>query len=640
MAKRRTRAVPKPQGRRGRALLYLRVSTRGQVDTDYDPEGISIPAQRQAGQRKATELDADVVDEYVEPGRSATEVDHRPAFQEMVARVKAQRDADYIIVYNFNRIFRNSIDAAITKQDLAEHGVRVVSTVIDLGVTPEAAMVESIMHAVDQYYSDASGADIAYKMGQKAKSGGTITRAPLGYGNVIVHLDGKKIRDVEPDPKRAPLITQAFELYATGHHNARQVLDTVTAAGLRTRATKRSAEKPLSLNRLYQILSDPYYAGVIEYQGEEFPGRHQPLISRELFDRVQEVLTQHGGGGTRQRKHHHYLKGLVWCDDCRQRFVIMPGRGNGGTYWYFVCVGRVRGTCDQPYIPAAELEKKVASHYATVRISHELQAELRQYLAEAELTEANSLTALRRHLKQRLSELDVAEDRHLDLLGSADMPEDKIRDRLRAITAERKRIKEQLADAGSKLALARRFITVALDLLSDPQAFYEQADGPLRQSMNQVVFTRLWVSQGEIEHHDLTATVEPLIQADQARQQQASAGAAPPHPRGPRLTAGANPLNHKSAAAAATTLKVQGSNNLVLVGDTGIEPVTSSVSGKRSPAELIARDPAEVETGFEPVYTALQAVASPLGHSTEVAAPLAASERTTGLEPATLTLAR
>ena len=78
------------------------------------------------------------------------------------------------------------------------------------------------------------------------------------------------------------------------------------------------------------------------------------------------------------------------------------------------------------------------------------------------------------------------------------------------------------------------------------------------------------------------------------------------------------------------------------VDDTGIEPVTPSVSRKCSPTELIVLGTAvllEVETGFEPVYTALQAVASPLGHSTVVRL-FNLSERTTGLEPATLTLAR
>src|SRR4051794_14252451 len=73
-----------------------------------------------------------------------------------------------------------------------------------------------------------------------------------------------------------------------------------------------------------------------------------------------------------------------------------------------------------------------------------------------------------------------------------------------------------------------------------------------------------------------------------------------------------------------------------LVGDTGIEPVTSSVSRKRAPAAPIALGTtAEVETGFEPVYTALQAVASPLGHSTEPAPHVTCrglSERTTGFE--------
>ncbi len=80
---------------------------------------------------------------------------------------------------------------------------------------------------------------------------------------------------------------------------------------------------------------------------------------------------------------------------------------------------------------------------------------------------------------------------------------------------------------------------------------------------------------------------------------------------------------------------------LVVVRDTRIELVTSSVSGKRSPTELIARDMklvVEVATGIEPVCTALQAVASPLGHATLCELPRA--ERMTGFEPATLTLAR
>lgn len=152
-----------------RAVLYLRVSTPSQVNTDYNPEVISIPAQREAGERKAGELKATVVNEFVEPGRTATSIDKRPVFQEMIAWVKAQGDIDYIIVYHFNRIFRNSIDAAITKRELGKLGVRVVSTVLDMGETPESQMVETIIHAVDQYQSQASGADIAYKIGPESQ---------------------------------------------------------------------------------------------------------------------------------------------------------------------------------------------------------------------------------------------------------------------------------------------------------------------------------------------------------------------------------------------------------------------------------------------------------------------------------------
>ena len=142
---------------RKRAVLYLRVSTLGQVQTDYDPEGNSIPAQRVAGQKKATSLNADVVNEFVEPGKSATSIDRRPRFRDMIAWVKAQGNIDYIIVYHFNRVFRDSVDAGVVKRDLKKYGTRVVSTVLDMGEGPEASLVETIIHAVDQLPADLVG---------------------------------------------------------------------------------------------------------------------------------------------------------------------------------------------------------------------------------------------------------------------------------------------------------------------------------------------------------------------------------------------------------------------------------------------------------------------------------------------------
>ena len=74
-----------PTARPARAVLYLRVSTAKQAKTDLDPEGLSLPAQRESCIRKAEELGAEVVDEYVDRGESAKTVD-RPQFRKMVSR--------------------------------------------------------------------------------------------------------------------------------------------------------------------------------------------------------------------------------------------------------------------------------------------------------------------------------------------------------------------------------------------------------------------------------------------------------------------------------------------------------------------------------------------------------------------------
>src|ERR1700678_3732275 len=84
-----------------RSIRYLRVSSKKQMDTDFevDPEGNSIDTQRKVTSAKERDLGMVNVGEYVEPGNSAQTIDKRPVFREMIARIAAERDVDYVIIY-------------------------------------------------------------------------------------------------------------------------------------------------------------------------------------------------------------------------------------------------------------------------------------------------------------------------------------------------------------------------------------------------------------------------------------------------------------------------------------------------------------------------------------------------------------
>jgi site-specific DNA recombinase len=186
------------------AVLYLRVSTTSQVHTDYDPEGISIPAQRVACERKAEQMGVTVVGEYVEPGRSATTITKRPVFQEMLARLKADRDVDYVVVYNLSRLNRNRVDDAQVLMLMRSFKVTLISAQENIDETPAGQLMHGILAVFNEYRSNSDGAHIRYKMGQKAKNGGTLGRTKFGYLNVRDMIDGHEIRTVAVDPERGP----------------------------------------------------------------------------------------------------------------------------------------------------------------------------------------------------------------------------------------------------------------------------------------------------------------------------------------------------------------------------------------------------------------------------------------------------
>ncbi len=559
-----------PEDRKAkRAVLYLRVSTPSQVKTDYNPEGISLPAQREACELKAASLGAEILQEFVEPGRSATSIENRPVFQEMMAWIKSHKDIDYIIVYQFNRIFRNSIDAAITKRDLTKYGTRVVPTIMDLGEGPESDMVEIIMHAVGEYQSKANGADIAYKMAAKARSGGTLGRAPLGYLNARDLSEGRNSGIVILDPERAPLIKAAFKLYASGEYSLESLVDELTRRGLRTKPA-RFPSGPVSTSKLAELLRDPYYIGYVTYDGELIAGRHERLISDELFEQTQAILDERGGAGQRQRRHHHYLKGSLWCGQChdagvQSRMIMQWANGNGGRYCYFFCRRKQQHLCDSRYVESDAIEDAVVDFYGTLRFPPDIAETMRKLMDETLEEEEKASKLLHQQLTAQLLRLDRQEENLLDLVANGDQSSAKVKQRLNGIQRERSKIAQQLDQTGERLAVGAALIENALTLLHDPQGLYEQMAPEQRRLMNQAIYERLYVLDDTISDAAFNPPFDELLEARDA-------ASSIKHQKG--SPAGTGDPSEVHTGPLATALLDRGSNKRVMVGAEGLEPPT------------------------------------------------------------------
>jgi site-specific DNA recombinase len=509
-----------PQAGLKRAVIYLRVSTPSQVNTDYNPEGISLPAQRERCELKCSQLGAEVVREFVEPGRTATSIDKRPVFQEMLAWLKHHRDIDFIVVYHFNSLLRNSIDSALTKRDLNKLGTRVVSTIVDLGEGPESAMVETILSAVDEYQSAANGADISYKMGAKARSGGTLGRARLGYVNARDTSEGRNIGIVVFDEERAPLVKTAFQLYSTGDWSIESLQHELCQRGLRSRPGRFPAG-PVSTSKLAALLHDPYYIGYVTYKGELIKGRHEALIDQTLFDSVQRILEQRGGRGERQRRHHHYLKGMLWCGRCHNegveaRMLMQWTQGNGGRYLYFFCSRRQHQGCDSRYLEGDAVEAAVESVYPALRFDAGLAERVRSAMREALAEREQTTVLLGRQLKKELARLDKQEENLIELAAEGGLAVTKVRNRLAAIQMQRDQVAERVDGQEEQLEVGMRLIEGALKLLDEPGGLYRSLAPDQRRLMNLAIFEKLYVFAGTAADAVLRQPFADLLGAQEA----------------------------------------------------------------------------------------------------------------------------
>ena len=369
------------------AVLYARVSSREQ-----EQEGFSIPAQLKLLRQYAADMGLKLLEEYVDTETAKST--GRRGFAQMVALLKDRPDCRIILVEKTDRLYRNLKDYTT----LEELGLEIHLVKENVILSPESRSTEKFVHGIKvlvaKNFSDNLSEEVRKGLQEKADQGHWPSVAPVGYAN------NRNSHRIEPDPERAPAIRRLFERFAQGDISVKQAAATAFSDGL----THPRSGRRLVKSEIHRMLHNPIYYGAFRWKGKLYHGRHEPLISKALFNAVHVVFAS--ANRPRYSKHRHAFAGLLTCGICG---CAITAEVKKAKYTYYHCTG-YHGRCGNTYIREEDLASRLGELVRRVQIPREIADwiadALRSSQAENTQHRRDAVVRLERHRDALQAKLD------------------------------------------------------------------------------------------------------------------------------------------------------------------------------------------------------------------------------------------
>jgi len=335
-----------------KSVIICRVSSKEQEDTGY-----SLDAQEKLLQEYANKNTIDVAKIY-KISESASGKQARKKFYEILQFIN-KNNITIILCEKIDRLTRNLKDASIVNDWVLEdksHEVHFVKEnfIVNQNTKAHENLVWDMKVSVARFYSNNLSEEV--KKGQKEKlaQGWLPTRPPTGYKTI--GEKGHKTNVI--DNNTAPLIKKMFELYSTGNHSLVSLEDEMYKLGLRS----VSGNKVLQ-SRIYDLLQNPFYYGKMMWNGEVYPAKHEPLITKDLFDKVQSVLKRRGKTSL-VTQHNYLFKGKIFCEECGG--VLSWETQKGTLYGHCNNHLKSRNCSIKTYIKEKAVEEQIESVFSKI----------------------------------------------------------------------------------------------------------------------------------------------------------------------------------------------------------------------------------------------------------------------------------
>ena len=411
-------------------FLYARKST----DVE-DKQVRSIEDQITELRAFAKQENLNVVEEFIE--KQSAKIPGRPIFGEMIRRIE-HGEANGILAWHPDRLARNSVDGGriIYLLDCGHLAILKFPTFWAEN-TSQGKFMLSIAFGQSKYYVDSLAENTKRGLRQKVRRGEYPSLAPIGYINDV------RAKSIVVDKKRASIIRKAFELYAQNESKLEDISNFLAQHNIFSSGGKR-----IKRDRISFILSNPFYYGHFRYAGEIHEGKHQPVVSKKIFDKVQEVLRQRGKPQKTKNEPQPFC-GLLSCATCNMMItgeykVKKQKNGNVHNYTYYRCTKKRKDMkCPEPCIRQEELDRQLSSLLQKFSLRPDWAAGLRAMLEKDKKEAAQSSTAFVREARDKIRTITTKLQRLLDGYLEQDIEQEIYRVEKTKLLSEKKSLEEQ-----------------------------------------------------------------------------------------------------------------------------------------------------------------------------------------------------
>lgn len=319
-----------------RAVLYLRVSSEEQLDN------FSLKTQEDICRKEADRRGYSIEKLFKEEGKSAKTIVGRPTLIKLLEYCrKNKRRIGALIVYRLDRLSRQTGDYLAIRKKLNDIGITIISTAEPTGESPTEKLIETILAGFAQLDNDIRGERSRNGMYTRFMSGLPNGNPPPGY----LMVNGYVVKDMNCFDQ----IKKAWDIMATGTKSSKEMGEILDSYRLKSGKTGKLYK--FTKKNIFRIFRNKYYMGIIvsKTYGKEVQAQHVPMISSELFFKVQDIIDGRNHNKAeiilRNRNNEDFpLRRFIRCQKCGLAFTGSWSRGRGGRYAYYHCRGKCKNS--------------------------------------------------------------------------------------------------------------------------------------------------------------------------------------------------------------------------------------------------------------------------------------------------------